>query len=455
VTAGRTRAKLPRRRAAIRVPCGFQSSWGIKGKLWRSSSLVTVIVVALLATRAFAECSALNSQSDTRTGGSDVDLKSHVVELQDWSGNLLGAGIALNQQGLILTAKHVVLDNQVSDQKISLYFAEAKVVFHDFPRDSYNADLVAVHPFLDLAVLQAKGKFQAPFATEIEEDPASLDGCKGESVTIIGHVQSPRETYVEDRAQIDEVDRQGYLILNRLVPTGTSGGPVFLGQRVIGVVSNTGSFGKSYIVPISRAVNYLSQSGITIKDHAAQIFNLADLGPKVETLSSIIDDIERDFIWEAELSRSLDKTKLNLALQLTFKRRLRVQPPILGRLDAVVRPNFGVAMPKKFPDPKMAADLSSTQTSDSTVIAFQDFDKLFETYLIDLRNGGASVTRGDLTQLTMLVTVHGMEDPPTSKTLRKPDPIHLCFLFNFKGKLSNAREDQWFGTSCSDQLADQ
>ena len=326
------------------------------------------------------------------------------------------------------------------------------------PHNSYNADLVAVHPFLDIAVLQAKGRFQAPFATEIEEDPANLDGCKGKSVTIIGHVQSPRETYVEDQAQIDEVDRQGYLILNRYVPTGTSGGPVFLGQRVIGVVSNTGNFGKSYIVPISRAVNYLSQSGITIKDHAVQYFNLADLGPKVETLSSIVDDLQRDFIWEAELSRSNDNTKLNMLLQLTFKRRLRVQPPIFGHLDVILRPNFGVATPKGLPAPTMMADLSSTQGFNSTVIAFQDFDQRLGTYLIDLRNanaGGATVARGDLKQLTMLITVHGIEDPLTSKSVRKPDPIHLCFLFDLNGKLSNAGEDRWVGKSCSEQLADQ
>jgi hypothetical protein len=97
----------------------------------------------------------------------DTALQQHVVEILTQDKKLIGTGTVVSFTGLILTAKHILYDNGEGGAAAPNYLTTVQVQFKD-SMSLEQAELIAVHPYLDAAILKLHGASQTPL-------PAKLD----------------------------------------------------------------------------------------------------------------------------------------------------------------------------------------------------------------------------------------------------------------------------------------
>jgi len=161
-------------------------------------------------------------------------LKDKVFEIYTDDKKLIGAGTAISFSGLILTAKHILEDTNVGGNRNSNYLLSVNVQKRGSTK-FVPARVIAVHPFLDMGVLEV-GSVLEISAMEIGEPNGLTEGI---NVTLIGHDVDTNERHLAKTGNIDEISRNGKIVLGRGVPRGFSGGPVILDNKLIAVIEHT------------------------------------------------------------------------------------------------------------------------------------------------------------------------------------------------------------------------
>lgn len=157
----------------------------------------------------------------------DDDVQSYkkavvVIETDDSRGT----GFSVDSGGVILTNAHVVEDEE-----------NVMVAFKD--EGLFNAEVIASHPDIDLAVLQAETSEELPYLPLAE----SATYTEHESIYFIGNPlrfnRIANEGYILDYIQLKDWDKQ-VLMIEAPVYRGNSGSPIINKEgEVIGVVFAT------------------------------------------------------------------------------------------------------------------------------------------------------------------------------------------------------------------------
>lgn len=282
-----------------------------------------------------------------------ADEKEFVVEIYNQNKQLIGTGTSISFSGLILTAKHVLEDRSEGGSRSPNYLL--KVIIRRYQRADYEpAELLAVHPYMDLAVLL--NRFGKPIP------PLAISGLKElkqhDSVKIIGHRmgQTDEELYKVIAAGIDEIDRNGHIIIGRGVDRGTSGGPAIYQDRLIGVVRNS-TIDRTTVVPVQPAWGYFNLMGIELTEEglAIKTNNIGELASRAGKYEAILLDIQMDVNWIAEMrpirGEGDDPTSFpkDVALRVWYEKKLSTQPSFDTLISLDVTPVFSGQSFKSLP----------------------------------------------------------------------------------------------------------
>ena len=262
-------------------------------------------------------------------------LKDYTVEIRTQDEKLIGCGTSISFSGLILTAKHVLEDGTVSGGKSPNYRLSVLIGRHQ-DTGLEPAKILAVHPFLDLAILELQSERPIP-AMQVG-DPAEL--AVGDEVIVIGHDIDYAELYRLKPGSVDEVARNGKIVISRNAPRGTSGGPVIKGDKLVAVVEST-TIDQITVVPFGeQARDYFELVGITIEGgFASRSDSIAKLANRARTYEALLLDAQQDVAWFAEV-RSVENPATDLSIELSYRKRLSMQPDFWATIEGVLRPKF-------------------------------------------------------------------------------------------------------------------
>jgi hypothetical protein len=273
------------------------------------------------------------------------DYRPYVVEIYSQSKELIGAGTSISFSGLILTAKHILEAAPEGGERSPNY--RLNVLFRAHKNQEFReAELLVAHPFMDLAILI--DRLGAPM--QPMKIGKSNELKRGERIIVIGHEQTrpPRtpELYKVREGTVDEVNREGHIIVARGVEQGTSGGPAIYNGRLIGVVRSS-SIDRAKIVPIDDARDYLRLRGVPIsEDGSAEVSDdIAKLAGKISQYERIIMDIQTDVGWTAEVTatwKRQDRTGFpeDFILRIWYDKKLASQPTFDARVSVTATPMF-------------------------------------------------------------------------------------------------------------------
>jgi Trypsin-like peptidase domain len=382
------------------------------------------------------------------------DLKQYVVEIRTQDKTLIGTGTVISFTGLILTARHVLYDGKEAGSQSPNYLATVLVSFVG-TTDLEPADLIAVHPYLDIAVLQLRSATRTPIPAKMETSPKTLGESAGKQVAVIGHVIETGELDQVLSANINSVDRHGHIILNQSVRTGTSGGPVFMGDKLIGVVRNTG-VNSTTVVPIARAIEYLSLVGVFFSENGAErrTGDIAGLAAKVQRYETTLGQIERDLSWTADMSEEDSPppdTEAKLQLTISFQRKLRIQPPLEAIIKIVVVPLFrGDQFENVSPIERSGFEYSGVRIKDKP-IRFDDVRQDLETVVEEYKNKkNLVVSRSDIIGFDIKAWIYGIKDTGYAET--PPKPSTVCFSLRADDKKTPPLLRPTPGDNCGDEF---
>jgi hypothetical protein len=292
---------------------------------------------------------ATSFSADTRSDR-PTDLAApqvqHVVIIwpRDEGGEFLGTGTIVSFDGLIITAKHILFSTNELTSGIPNFRSTVNIEFKDWAKKGV-ADLIAVHPYLDIAILKLR---QAPASAIPAEIAVALD--KKDSLIVVGNRQgygsgSGSQLYQVMNAGIDEMDRDGHIAIDRNVEKGFSGGPAFKDDKLVGVVEyHDGN--RSYVVPIERAIPYFRRVGIYITEKGATINEIDDFGDittRLNRYQKLMALIQSDFHCTATVSGPFGVGSAQIqALQIAVScdGKLRIQPTLYGKAVLVSVPLF-------------------------------------------------------------------------------------------------------------------
>jgi Trypsin-like peptidase domain len=373
----------------------------------RRSLLALICTAALISPAAMAE--------------EDPD----VVEIMTQNKYLIGTGTVISYTGLVLTAKHILIDKTEAGN-LNLR-AAVRVRFKDASNFEY-AELIAIHPYLDLAVLQLQTPSRQPIPASIEVSPQAVK--KDRPVHIIGHAQNTGEPDKIELNQskdalIDEIDRDGHIIVGRMVQKGTSGGPVFLSGRLIGIVRTT-DVDRTIVVPIVRAVDFFRTIGIFISGNGVErrSGDIATLASKIDRFERLLGDIELDFVWTAALSEKTSPSPPpSLQLAISYQRKLAIQPAFEDRVSVYVTPRFkDGALPAL--NKTDILDITYSDWFKGSTVEFnsvrKDLDWIINRYRAER---SINVSVADLEGLDVRANVY----PVGEQKYIRPRPFSICF----------------------------
>ncbi len=273
---------------------------------------------------------------------SDDEFKSSVVEIYNQDKKLIGTGTSISFSGLILTAKHILVKKDESG-RIPNYLL--KVLLRRYQSAEYEkAELLTIHPFMDLAILLNKeGDPIPPLKISKLKDVDVESGC---SIVLIGHQLKGTKLYKSKAAHVDDIDQNGHIIAGRLVAEGTSGGPALYKKRLIGVIQSTG-VDKSTIVPIEGALDYFQLLGVKFSEdgEASESEDIAKLASKAEMYDQILVDIQTDVNWVAlmkpvRINASQDQPPDDISISIWYKKKLSTQPDFSTSISIKAVPIF-------------------------------------------------------------------------------------------------------------------
>ena len=265
-----------------------------------------------------------------------------VFEIYNQDKELIGTGTSISFSGLIITAKHVLIDHSESGGSNYLL----KVLVRRYQSSDFEqAELLSIHPFMDLAILAKRtGSLVPPLPTR------SIEGLTiGGDIILIGHRKSGNDLYKAKAAKIDKIDRNGHILAGRMVEKGTSGGPAIVDSKMVGVIRSTGA-DETTIVPIDRALDYFQLRGIKFSEDgtASESDDIAKLASKVETYEQILVDIQMDVEWYAEMkpvyiSENTGTFPDDITIGIWYQKRLSTQRNFKARTTIQVIPIFANA----------------------------------------------------------------------------------------------------------------
>lgn len=348
------------------------------------------------------------------------DLEQYVVEISSQDKALIGSGTVVSFSGLVLTAKHILRDTSEGEGSNN-YFASVLVRFKE-ARDYVHADVIAMHPFLDIAVLEVRGAARPPM--KISE---KLDGlATQQDITLIGHVRATEALYETKATKIDKVSRHGHIIAGRFVNKGTSGGPAIKDGRLIGIIRNTRE-DSSTIVPIGLATEYLRLLGIVFKEGLAEKVNdISVLASRVESYERILQEIQVDVTWHANLAA-------DHRLIVGFERKLRTQPFFTAKLTLGAVPLFqssGFSVLTK--EQRKGFTLAEWVENREVQLNVKRFvDGVAGDYV----GNGLRVLSGELMGLDVKVMVSSIIG---EGYIRPPKPFGICFGMKLQGGIGKA-----------------
>lgn len=227
----------------------------------------------------------------------DLNKRAIVTVVSERSGNtiapgMVGTGFIVSADGLIVTNKHLVLDDA----------SVVKVIRDDYSVD--QAEVVARDPLNDLALLKIDVD-NLSVANLYPADEISL----GQRVLSLGHKYEKRENFVSfgvlgavnrgvlntDEVQLSRME--GLLQTDALVASANTGGPLTnLSGEVIGLLASIGEPGfEGYAIPIS-----LVRSAIDSYINHDRICR-SSLGVNWQTVTPDMAQIESLDRWEGAL----------------------------------------------------------------------------------------------------------------------------------------------------------
>jgi len=262
-------------------------------------------------------------------------LKDKVFEIYTDDKKLIGAGTAISFSGLILTAKHILEDTNVGGNRNSNYLLSVNVQKRGSTK-FVPARVIAVHPFLDMGVLEV-GSVLEISAMEIGEPNGLTEGI---NVTLIGHDVDTNERHLAKTGNIDEISRNGKIVLGRGVPRGFSGGPVILDNKLIAVIEHT-TIDQTTAVPLGQqARDYFELVGISITGRgAARTDSIAKLAKRARHYEALLLDAQQDVEWIVDVSPSGNPGS-EFSLGLRYQKRLTLQPDFQALINGEVIPRF-------------------------------------------------------------------------------------------------------------------
>jgi hypothetical protein len=271
----------------------------------------------------------------------DIDIKSSVVKIYNQNEKLIGTGTSISFSGLIFTSKHILEDKSESGPAAPNYLLKL-LIGRAMSSELEKAELLSIHPFMDIAILIKRGGEAIP--------PIGIGKSRelkvGNDILIIGHRRRGNELYITKNAKVDEIDRDGHIILSRMVESGTSGGPCIYKNQLVGVIRSTAA-DKTKVVPIDGTLDYFQLMGIKFSEDglAYESDDIAKLASKAELYEKIITDIQMDFNWKAVLkpiSRTSNKTTLPDDISLTLEplKKLSAQPDFEAKITILATPAF-------------------------------------------------------------------------------------------------------------------
>ena len=293
------------------------------------------VLIALTA----AVCLAHKAYAQNEFSTKSEALKRHVVAILDDDNTYLGSGASLSAEGLVVTAKHI-LEVDVANQTAPNYMPTVNLVSHR-ETGARLAHLVAVHPYLDIALLDSpRGKPIPPLLIGKSSDMSVLDS---DSWYVIGHPSGV--TLNQKFFKTENGEWAGIQIQNGLfeiptgLDTGMSGGPFIVQDRILGVVSN--AYGSSaFVMPIEPALSFFSLLGfqsdgngiLEKKDH------VGELTSKIHRYEEILGEIQVDRRWMCELSYSSreegsnDSIPHKISMSVFSEKLLSSQPDLNARI---------------------------------------------------------------------------------------------------------------------------
>lgn len=362
-----------------------------------------------------------------------ADEKNRVVEIYDQNKRLIGTGTSISFSGLILTAKHVLEDRSEGGARSPNYLL--KVLIRRYQQANYeDAELLAVHPYMDLAILVKRGGKPIP--------PVPIGGNKGlqsqAPVKIIGHRQgqNDNELYKVVEATIDEIDRHGHIILGRGVDSGTSGGPAIHQDRLIGVVRNS-TIDRTTVVPVQPAWDYFNLMGVVLteKGLAKKTDHIAVLASRAGIYEEILMDIQLDVNWFAEMrpirneGDAPNQFPKNVALKIWYQKKLSTQPNFDTVVSLEVTPVFaGQAFGSLPPEKRKKFLHSGWLFAAEGALEFLDLGKDIEV-AADRHYAQYGIERQDFVGFD----IHGQIDSITGPNfVRMPEKQNVCFKFRIE-----------------------
>jgi hypothetical protein len=353
------------------------------------------------------------------------DPDQYVVQVLDQDQKLIGTGTVVSLSGLALTAKHILRDT--TETGASNFYATVLVRFKNSAVFD-PADVVTIHPFLDIAVLQIRGRSRPAMKVRLKTDGLS----KGQDVTLIGHVLANGMLNDERSAKIDQLARHGHIVVSRGVREGTSGGPAIVDGRLIGIIRNTREDDRSTVVPIGLAVDYLRLMGIVFSEDgfARKADDITLLASRVTDYERILSDIQQDVSWKASVSRRPVQRggQANLELAISFERKLEAQPLFDGKVTIGAVPIF-------------AGDFSTLDSEKRLGFTYSDW---LESGLVRFTNLGHDIgvivgeyKKAPLPKLK-LDDLYGFDIKAIISSIvgdsyiRQPRPLYICFSIRTK-----------------------
>jgi len=262
-----------------------------------------------------------------------ADIDGVVAIYSQDTKQLLGAGSIVGPEGLIVTAKHVIIDRNVTSQDylLSVFFQLRG------SGDYHRADLIAIHPYLDVAILMAK------VSTSVSESlfPFQIgDVNKEDPVSMMGHKKDDENELHKSVPGLVSQVRNGYMVIGSGVNEGFSGGPVVHESRLVGVIRSTTAF-ETHAVSIKDCIRYFRMVGVVFEVDGYAEFK--DYIKEISVLKASVLDLQTEVNWFARLIPKKENENSEFprrfVLEISYTKS-QFQPKFGGRVTLRAVPVF-------------------------------------------------------------------------------------------------------------------
>ena len=274
-------------------------------------------------------------------------------------GEPKGAGVLVSPTGTVLTARHVVDHLRVEDAATGLVYYRLKTQLRRAQDTSrVDARLIALHPYLDVAVLQAE------FASDIVAlKIAAAPPTQNAPVVLTGH-RLPAETrllFNQTSGAIKDLDRSGLIVINTNVPQGYSGGPLVKDGELLGLIRSVDPMAvETFVLPVPAFASALAAMGVALEpgSYAKQTGKalaaaqneiralrkeLDDVAAKMDRLQDLYEESQTEVSWIARLqveeAQSAGEPP-KMSLELTYEKARTNQPDLVGYISATAEPIY-------------------------------------------------------------------------------------------------------------------